>query len=202
MSVAEIAQQLARSKAWVSLRLGLMAQLSPTVREVLFAGAFPVYSYLYSLRPFRRLNPAADVDQFVRALGGKKLSVREIEGLAHGFFRGPESFRQEVLRGNLCLPLQQIQAVPQDPHGCPFTGSTAIPSRCLEIRPRTALITERAKSFWVCQLNFAACCFEHSAVGPRRDFRVGRDTTPQQRVPQPIKLTVAGQLLCLQVTRR
>lgn len=30
MSVAEIAQQLSRSKAWVSLRLGLMAQLSPT----------------------------------------------------------------------------------------------------------------------------------------------------------------------------
>jgi hypothetical protein len=97
MSVAEISEQLARSKAWVSLRLGLVAQLSPTVREALFSGAFPVYSYLYSLRPFRRLNPAADIDQFVTALRGKKLSVREVEGLAQGFFRGPESFRAEVL---------------------------------------------------------------------------------------------------------
>ena len=118
MSVAGIAEQLSRSKAWVSLRLGLVGQLSPTVREALFAGAFPVYSYLYSLRPFRRLNPPADIDQFVTALSGKKLSVREIEGLAQGFFRGPESFRAEVLKGNLSLPLEQINAVPPDPDGC------------------------------------------------------------------------------------
>jgi len=118
MSVAEIAQQLSRSKAWVSLRLGLVAQLSPTVRDTLFAGAFPVYSFLYSLRPFRRLNPSTLIDQFVQALRGKKLSVREIEALAHGFFRGPESFRQEVLKGNLSLPLEQMQTAPQDPDGC------------------------------------------------------------------------------------
>jgi hypothetical protein len=68
MDIAEIAQQLSRSKAWVSLRLGLVAQLSSTVREALFAGAFPVYSYLYSLRPFRRLNPPADIDQFVNSI--------------------------------------------------------------------------------------------------------------------------------------
>jgi hypothetical protein len=118
MSVAEIAQQLSRSKAWVSLRLGLIAQLSPTVRDALFAGAFPVYSYLYSLRPFRRLTTSADLDQFVQALRGKQLSVRQIEGLAHGFFRGPESFRAEILRGNLCLPLQQLEEAPPDPDGC------------------------------------------------------------------------------------
>jgi len=118
MSVAEIAQQLSRSKAWVSLRLGLVEQLSPAVRDALFAGAFPVYSYLYSLGPFRRLNPPADIDRFVTALRGKKLSVREIEGLAQGFFRGPESFRAEVLQGNLSLPLQQISNTPPDPDGC------------------------------------------------------------------------------------
>src|ERR1017187_206730 len=33
MDIAEIAQQLSRSKGWVKLRLGLVAQLSPTVRE-------------------------------------------------------------------------------------------------------------------------------------------------------------------------
>ena len=118
LSVAEIAEQLSRSKAWVSLRLGLVAELSPTVREALFAGAFPVYSYLYSLRPFRRLQPPAEIDQFVAALRGKKLSVREIEGLAQGFFRGPASFRAEVLQGRLSLPLQQISAPPADPDGC------------------------------------------------------------------------------------
>ena len=30
-----------------------MVQLSPTVRDALFAGAFPVYSYLYTLREQR-----------------------------------------------------------------------------------------------------------------------------------------------------
>jgi predicted transcriptional regulator len=100
LSVAEIAHHLGRSKAWVSLRLGLLQELSPVVREALFAGAFPVYSYLYTLRPFRRLKAvrSADLDQFVGALRGQQLSVRQIEGLAHGFFRGPESFRQELLQ--------------------------------------------------------------------------------------------------------
>lgn len=118
MGIAEIAQQLSRSKAWVSLRLGLIAQLSPTARDALFTGAFPVYSYLYSLRRFRRVNSQADIDQFISALRGKKLSVREIDGLAHGFFRGPESFRQEILQGNLALALEQIQQAPPDPDSC------------------------------------------------------------------------------------
>jgi hypothetical protein len=111
MSAAEIAQQLSRSKAWVSLRLGLIAQLSPTAWEALFAGAFPVYSYLYSLGRFRRVNSQAEVDQFIGALRGKKLSVREIEGLARGFFRAPESFRQEILQGNFGLALQIQEAL-------------------------------------------------------------------------------------------
>lgn len=118
LGIAEIAQALSRSKAWVSLRLGLIAQLSPTAREALFTGAFPVYSYLYSLRRFRRVNSQAEIDQFIGALRGKKLSVREIEGLAHGFFRGPESFRQEILQGNFGLALQHIQQAPSDPDSC------------------------------------------------------------------------------------
>ncbi len=118
LSVAEIAQQLSRSKAWVSLRLGVLAELSPVVREALFEGSFPVYSYLYSLRPFRRLNGAAALDEFVTALRGQKLSARQIEQLAHGFFRGPESFRQEIRKGHLTLPLQQLKDLPDDPDGC------------------------------------------------------------------------------------
>ena len=115
LSVAEIAQQLSRSKAWVSLRLGVLAELSPLVREALFDGSFPVYSYLYTLRPFRRLHGAAAIDEFVTALRGKKLSSRQIEHLAHGFFRGPESMRQEIRKGHLTLPLQQLKDLPEDP---------------------------------------------------------------------------------------
>lgn len=118
LSVAEIAQQVGRSPAWVSLRLGALAELSPVVRAALFDGTFPVYSYLYTLRPFRRLNGAAAIDEFVEALRGKKLSARQIEQLAHGFFRGPESFREQIRRGHLALPLQQLKDLPEDPDGC------------------------------------------------------------------------------------
>ena len=117
LSVAEIAQQLSRSKAWVSLRLGVLAELSSVVRAALFDGSFPVYSYLYTLRPFRRLNGAQAVDEFVTALRGKKLSARQIEQLAYGFFRGPESFREEIRKGHLTLPLQQLKDLPEDPDG-------------------------------------------------------------------------------------
>jgi hypothetical protein len=120
LSPADIAQELGRSPAWVAVRLGLLQELSPVVREALFAGAFPVYSYLYTLRPFMRLKGvrSADLDQFVGALRGHPLSVRQIEGLAHGFFRGPASFRQEVLRGHLTRALRQLEEAPSDPDSC------------------------------------------------------------------------------------
>lgn len=120
LSLTDIAEQLSRSKSWVSMRVGLIAQMSVTVRAKLFSGAFPAYSYLYLLRRFMRMNGVTgeQVDQFVTALSGKKLSVREIEQLAHGYFRGPESFRQEIRKGNLALPLQQIAQVPPSLDGC------------------------------------------------------------------------------------
>ncbi len=120
MTVAEIATELSRSKAWVSMRLGLIAEMSPRVREKLLGGEFPVYPYMYTLRQFMRMNgvKAEQIEQFVLACSGHPLSVREIEGLAHGFFRGPESFRQQILSGNLALPLKQLKEVPSDPEGC------------------------------------------------------------------------------------
>jgi hypothetical protein len=120
MTVAQIAAELCRSKAWVSMRLGLMSEMTPVIREKLFAGAFPVYSYMYTLRQFMRMNGVKreQIEQFIGAVGGNNLSVREVEQLAHGFFRGPESFRQEILQGNLALPLQQLRQAPLDPDGC------------------------------------------------------------------------------------
>jgi predicted transcriptional regulator len=120
LSVAEIAEELSVSKSWVSMRLGLLQEMSPVVREKLFSGAFPVYPYMYTLRQFMRMNkvPRQEIEQFVVAVSGKKLSVREIEQLAHGCFRGPASFRQEVFQGNIALPLARLQQVPPDPEGC------------------------------------------------------------------------------------
>jgi hypothetical protein len=110
MSVAQIAAELSRSKAWVSLRLGLISEMSAAVRQKLFAGIFPVYAYMYTLRPFMRINGGAkEVEEFVLAVSGQGLSVREIEFLARGYFRGGEAFRQEIRQGNLALPLERMK---------------------------------------------------------------------------------------------
>jgi hypothetical protein len=120
LNVAEIAAELSRSKSWVTMRLGLLAEMSQPVRQKLFAGAFPVYSYMYLMRQFMRMNGVKpeQIQAFVLATSGHGLSVREVEQLAHGFFRGPDSFRQEILKGNLALPLARMRQVPQSPDGC------------------------------------------------------------------------------------
>ena len=118
--VADIAAGLSRSNAWVSVRLGLIARMSEPMRRQLFAGAFPVYCYIYTLRPFMRLKGEVgkEVEEFMTAVSGKGLSVREIEQLAHGFFRGPVSFREEIRKGNLALPLERMRQMPQSPDAC------------------------------------------------------------------------------------
>lgn len=120
MNVRQIAEQLSVSKAWVSMRLGLIGPMSQAIRRRLFEGAFPVYAYMYILRPFMRMNGEnrKEIEQFVEAVSGHGLSQREIEQLAHGCFRGPESLRQEILKGNLALPLARMKQVPQDPEAC------------------------------------------------------------------------------------
>ena len=120
LNVAEIAAELSRSKSWVTMRLGLLSEMSGPVRQQLFAGTFPVYCYMYLMRQFMRMNgvKAEEVQEFILALSGKGLSVREIEQLAHGFFRGPASFREEIRKGNLALPLERMRQMPQSPDAC------------------------------------------------------------------------------------
>lgn len=120
MNVADIAETLSRSKAWVSMRLGLIGEMSEKMRQEIFSGAFPVYPYMYCLRQFMRMNGIAkkDVEEFILAVSGKKLSVRQIEQLAHGYFRGPDWFREEVRNGNFALLLERMKQVPEDADGC------------------------------------------------------------------------------------
>jgi len=120
MSLTEVAETLCRSKAWVSLRRSLLAELSPVVREALFRGTFPVYCYLYTLRSFKRVNGATreQIDRFVTAVAGKGLSVRDIELLADAYFRGTASLREAIEAGKLVWSLDRMKQVPQDQEGC------------------------------------------------------------------------------------
>lgn len=120
MSVAEVAQTLSRSKGWVSMRRRLLEEISPAIQEILFRGAFPVYSYMYTLRPFMRMNAERrqEIERFVAAVAGQRLSVRDIELLAQAYFRGPDALRQAIEGGELGWSLEQLKHVPEDREGC------------------------------------------------------------------------------------
>jgi hypothetical protein len=120
MSLAELAETLGRSKAWVSLRRSLWEEMGQTIQDLLFRGTFPVYSYLYTLRPFRRINGVTQeqIERFMEAVAGQRLSVRDIELLARAYFQGPVSLRAAIEAGKLSWPLEQMKRVPDDVEGC------------------------------------------------------------------------------------
>lgn len=120
LSPADVAESLGRSKGWVSMRRGLLDDMSSTVQRMLFAGKFPVYCYMYTLRRFMRMNEVSqqDIESFVRAVAGRRLSVREIDLLAAAFFRGSDSLRQGIEAGQLDWTLEYLQNVPDDQQGC------------------------------------------------------------------------------------
>lgn len=111
MSTMEIASHLERSPAWVSVRLGIIGDMSSVVKEAVFAGRFPVRSYMYTLRRFTRVNKnrKSEIDTFVKSVSGKGLSTRAIETLAHGFFRGGQNLKEQILQGNLEWTLAQLR---------------------------------------------------------------------------------------------
>ena len=112
MSNGEIAGNLGKSKSWVSVRAGIIGEMSECVRKKLLSGQFPTYSYMYTLRQFIRINCVTkkEVDEFVTLVSGKHLSIRNIEILAYGFFKGSEGFRQQLRSGNISWGLNSLRA--------------------------------------------------------------------------------------------
>lgn len=111
LSISEIGRRLECSPAWVSVRLGIIGQMSSVVKEAVFSGQLPVRSYMYVLRPFTRVKGIKDseVDKFVNSVSGKGLSTRRIETLAHAFFRGGNNVKEQIRQGNLDWTLQQLR---------------------------------------------------------------------------------------------
>ncbi len=111
MSNAEIATLLEKSKAWVSVRTDMVSHMSKSVMEQVFKGHFPIYSFMYTLRPFMRLNSVKkeDIDAFVNAVAGKHLSTRDIDLLANAYFKGPEEFAEQIKNGNIAWGLTRLK---------------------------------------------------------------------------------------------
>ena len=63
------------------------------------------------MRQFMRLNAisAEEVETFVRSVAGKGLSTRDIETLAHGYFKGSQNLRQQIISGKIAWALGQIK---------------------------------------------------------------------------------------------
>ena len=120
MSSAEIAGLLERSKSWVSMRSGIMGEMSQYVMQKIFNGEFPVYSFMYTLRQFIRMNriDKSEIDSFVKCVAGKKLSIRDIDYLANGYFKGSADFREQINSGNLLWGLKRLKQASKIADGC------------------------------------------------------------------------------------
>jgi hypothetical protein len=117
---ADIARSLEKSKAWVSVRTDLLEKISPYVINKIMSGSFPAYSYMYTLRPFMRLNTlsTSDMDGFVKAVSGKALSTRNIDTLAHAYFKGSPEMRQQIENGNTSWALDRLKQIRPDLPDC------------------------------------------------------------------------------------
>ncbi len=111
MSHGDIANLLQKSKAWVSLRAGILEEMSKYVAKRVFNGDFPAYSFMYTLRKFIRINTISkkEIDEFVKLVACKGLSIRDIELLANGFFKGSDSLQQQIKEGHLTWGLDQLK---------------------------------------------------------------------------------------------
>jgi hypothetical protein len=101
--------------------------------EQMFEGRFPVYSYMYTLRPFIRINGIAkkELDEFVRSVAGKNLSIRNIEILVNGYFKGSGALREQIKNGRITWAIGQLKESLAVHQGCSQLESAML--RDLEI---------------------------------------------------------------------
>ena len=120
MSVSEIARLIDKSKGWVGMRIGIIGKMSQCVMNKIFSGQFPVYSYMYTLRPFIHMNGMNrnEVDEFVTSVAGKNLSIREIELLAYGYFKGTDELRSQIKSGNISWQLSRLKETSASTSDC------------------------------------------------------------------------------------
>ena len=120
MCNADIALLLEKSKAWVSMRTGIIKEMSCCVMDKIFAGKFPAYAYMYTLRQFMRMNciTKEEIDGFVKSVSGKNLSIRDIEILAHGYFKGSDEIRDQIQNGNIFWGLKHLKQLSADTTNC------------------------------------------------------------------------------------
>ena len=114
LSIYDIALRLNRSPSWVSMRLGMIEELTPLVRTKILSGAFPVRAYMYGIKGFTRVNRIAPecIDALVTALSGKGLSTRELFTLSRAYFTGGTVMERLIIEGDARRALRMLSAQP------------------------------------------------------------------------------------------
>lgn len=99
----DIARYLERSPSWVSVRLGMIGELSDLVREKILSGMFPARAYMYGIRVFTRVHKINHslVNTFVAAVSGKGLSTRDLIALSRAYFTGSLTIQRMIVEGDV-----------------------------------------------------------------------------------------------------
>jgi ParB/RepB/Spo0J family partition protein len=125
LSMHDIALKLNRSPSWVRLRLGLIEEMSPLVRQKILCGAFAVRAYMYGVRGFTRVNktPQERIDSLVTALSGKGLSTRELIVLSRAYLAGGKAVEGLITQGSVRRALQILTTAPPGVDNPPLDAS-------------------------------------------------------------------------------
>jgi hypothetical protein len=59
-----------------------------------------------------------EIDKFVSSVAGKNLSIRQIEQLANGYFKGPDEYREQIENGNISMILDRFNEINPDSLEC------------------------------------------------------------------------------------
>lgn len=109
-NAGELAKTLGRSKGWVSMRSQFTADMSSKTEDKLRSGEFPLHAWMYSVKPFTRMNGTNKslVEEFVLLCIKGKHTLREIDILARIWFEQGEENRREIRTGNAQFILSRL----------------------------------------------------------------------------------------------
>lgn len=109
-NTGELSKTLGRSKGWVSMRSQFTADMSAQTENKLRSGEFPLHAWMYSVKPFTRMNDnnKSLVEEFVLLCIKGKHTLREIDVLARIWFEQGEDNRREIRAGNAQFILSRL----------------------------------------------------------------------------------------------
>jgi ParB/RepB/Spo0J family partition protein len=111
MTASAIAMSLEKSNAWVLSRLTLLKEISLFEEDKIFKGTFPVWCSMGVLHKIKRSAIASndEVDEFIKSVSGKGLSVKDIDLLANGYFKGGDELKTQIKNGNLSWSINKLK---------------------------------------------------------------------------------------------